>query len=648
MTVQNSEAAPPGRYLRLFDSGQRLGWTYRDPESLRTPFPEPEPQRQPIPVAYENRAHAARLAHEQRKGSTAKVGGGIAALFLLLATVGGTMMVVLAVAAAAATVALVVHAGQSATTAGAHLEAKRAELEHHFQYAWQSWHQRALQHAAAQDQWVRSLDAWGALPAGPGTRRLDIFGGSQRSREGFLTVFGTSTLQQQPLIVLDLTQALICEELSALAEVAGVPVDVQLLPSRMAESGILSGLTAQELVDSLVEAVYAGDSEGSRAARALDTRILQQLCGVLGAEVTPARLGAGLRALMGEIDDTDALTRDERNRIADDLLADKNKDQMRDSLLRLASFLHPLERLGAERGGRGPGYLTCIALDFSTGSASTELLADLAVQSVTRRLATFQETAPSVVVALGEQGLQRRYLEQLASVCERRGAQLTVLHPHLREGSQEVIGGGTVGFMKLGNHQEAGIAADFLGRHHSFVLHSLTDTDGTTVSTSLAKTVGSSVSRGTTYSESVTRGSNWGSSSTYQGGDNPFSTSSSSSSGGSHSKTTGTSTSTTHSTNESTSYTTSEGTNTSFARGRQRVYEYAVEPTQLQALADFSLLLVERRPDGSVTVHPADCNPNIVLLDGVSTQPLPCAAPVAPAAPAPHAVQAGYGAGAMP
>ncbi|MFJ2593421.1 hypothetical protein [Streptomyces erythrochromogenes] len=639
MTMQNAGAAPPGRHLRLFDPGQRLGWTYRDPESLRSPFPEPEPQRQPIPVAYENRAHAARLAHEGRKGSTTKIGGGIAVVLLLLSTVGGATMAVLALIAAAVTVALVVHAGQSATTAGGHLEAKRAELEHHFQYAWQSWHQRALQHTAAQDHWVHGLDSWGALPAGPGTRRLDIFGGSQRSREGFLTVFGASTLQQQPLIVVDLTHALICEELSTLAELAGVPVDVQLLPSRMAESGIVSGLTPQELVDALVEAVYAEESEANRAARALDTRILRQLCGVLGADVTPARLGAGLRALMGEIDDTKALTRAERNRIADDLLGDKNKDQMRDSLLRLASFLHPLERLGAERGGRGPGYLTCIALDFTTGSASTELLADLAVQSVTRRLASLQETAPSVVVALGEQGLQRRHLEQLASICERRGAQLTVLHPHLREGSQEVIGGGTVGFMKLGNHQEAGIAADFLGRQHSFVLHSLTDTDGTTVSTSVAKTVGSSVSTGTTYSESVTRGANWGtsSSSSYQGGPNPFSSSSSSSSGGSYSETTGTSTSTTRSTNESTSYTTSEGTNTSFARGQQRVYEYVVEPTQLQALADFSLLLVERRPDGSVTVHPADCNPNIVMLDRVSTQPLPYAAPAAPP------VQAGHG-----
>ncbi|MFF3018717.1 hypothetical protein [Streptomyces sp. NPDC057939] len=627
-TATKFPAGPPGsplpeHFLRLFEPGQRLGWTYRDPESLRTPFPEPEPHRHPVPVAYQNRAHAARLAHEARKASVTKAGGGIVLLFLLLTAAAGAAMAVLAVAAVAVCLVLVVHSGRTATTATSQLEAKHAELEQHFQYAWHDWHQRGTQHAAAQDAWVRGHDAWGALPAGPNARRLDLFGGSQRSREGFLTVFGASTLQQQPLIVVDLTQALICQELAALAELADVAVDVQLLPSRMAESGIVSGLTSLELVDSLVEAVHADGSEANRAGRALDTRILQQLCGALGADVTPARLGAGLRALMGEIDDTEALTRAERNRIADDLVGDKNKDQMRDSLLRLASLLHPLERLGAERAGRGPGYLTCIALDFVTGSASTEMLADLAVQSVTRRLASFPETAPSVVVALGEQGIQRRHLEQLAGVCERRGAQLTVLHPHLRESSQDVIGGGTVGFMRLGNHQEAGIAADFLGRQYSFVLHSLTDTDGTTVTTSLAKTIGSSVSKGTTLSESVSRGSNWGSSNNYDSGPNPFSSGGSTSSGGSWSETTGTSTSTTYSTNESTSHTTSDGTSTSHARGRQRVYEYAVEPTQLQALADFSLLLVDRKPDGSVAVRAADCNPNIILLDRVSTRPLP-------------------------
>ncbi|MFI1029647.1 hypothetical protein [Streptomyces sp. NPDC020951] len=653
MTVENTEAGRLGRYLRLFDAGQRLGWIYRDPESLRHPFVEPEPQREQVAVGYENQATAARLDHQDRRGSALKIGGGVAAACFVLSFYLGPASAIVGVVALVVALARLALAQQKLSSATGALTAQHGALEQRFQSSWQVWQQRRQYHESQQEQWVRSLDAWGAQPIGPDTRRLDVFGGSQRGREGFLTVFGTSTLQERPVIVVDLTQALVCRELSMLAEAAGVPVDVQLLPGRMAESSIVGGLAPHELVHALVEAVHGDNPEAGRAERAVDTRILTQLCGALGADVSLARLGAGLRVLMGEADDTECLGRDERNRIADDLLNDKNKDQVRDSLFRLVSFVHPLEQLGTARGGRGPGYLTCLALDFGAGSASTELLADLAVQSVMRRLSTFEETAPSVVVALGEQGLQRRHLEQLAQVCERRGAQLVLSHPHLRDAAEQMIGGGTVAFMKLGNHQEANVAADFIGREHSFVLHSLTDTEGHTVNTSVAKTIGSSVSRGTTHSESVTRGSNWGSSSStgYQAGASPFSTSTSTStsSGGSYSETTGTSTSVTHSTNESTTHTTGDSDSTSLATGRQRVYEYVLEPTQLQALAEFSLLVVERRAGGAVQVHPVDCNPNIVFLDRVSTSPLPqftpprsspaaqIAAPQQPYAPtAPH------------
>ncbi|MEU8574942.1 hypothetical protein [Streptomyces asoensis] len=629
MTVESTEAGQPGRYLRLFDSGQRFGWTYRDPDSLRRPFGEPEPQREQVAVGYENRAEAARLDHADRRRSALKIGGVAAACFVLSYFV-GAVLVIVGVVAVLIGLARVALASRRLSSAGADLSTHQGALEERFQSSWQMWHHRRYDHDSRQEQWVRGLDAWGALPVGPDTRRLDVFGGSQRGREGFLTVFGTSTLQERPLIVVDLTQALICRELSVLAEAADVPVDVQLLPSRMAESSIIGGLAPHDLVHALVEAFHGDDPEAGRAARAVDTRILTQLCDALGEHVSLARLSAGLRVLMGEADDTKCLSREERNRIADDLLNDKNKDQVRDSLFRLMSFVHPLEQLGTAREGRGPGYLTCFAIDFGAGSASTELLADLAVQSVMRRLSSFQESAPCVVVALGEQGLQRRHLERLAQVCERRGSQLVLMHPHLRDAAEQMIGGGTVAFLRLGNHQEANAAADFIGRGHSFVLHSLTDTEGRTVNTSVAKTIGSSVSRGSTYSESVTRGSNWGSSSStsYQGGDNPFSSSSSTNSGGSYSETTGTSTSVTYSTNESTTQTTGDSDSTSLATGRQRVYEYVLEPTQLQALAEFSLLVVERQNGGSVLVHSVDCNPNLVLLDRVSMAPLPQFDPV--------------------
>ncbi|MCX5198975.1 hypothetical protein OOK31_34680 [Streptomyces sp. NBC_00249] len=652
MSVQPSEANPEAAPLvRLFDPGQRLGWVYRDAETCRRFFVEQPPGQGLVPEMLQNRARAETLNAADRKGMALKVGGGAAAFFVLIAlltgSVAGWALALLAAAGAA-----VVHStsGGSATSAVQQVQKAQFDLEQRYQHESSAWAQRKAYFEYTEDQRIRAMDLWGTLPMDQGTRRLDVFGGSQRSREGFLTVFGASTLRERPLIVLDLTQAQICRELSVLSAQMGAPVDVQLLPSQQEQSSIFDGLAKQELVDALVEAVYGDSGEATRAARSMDTRILGRLCDALGERVTPARIAAGLRALLGESTDADTgpdgLTRAERNHIADDLLTDKNKDQTRENLMRLEAFIQPLATLGTARAGRGPGYLTCLSLDRATGSASTELLVDLAILSVSRRLSTLQEDAPAVVVALGEHEVQRRHLERLASVCEWRGSQLTIMHAHLRETARDMIGGGAVAFMRLGNHQEAGIAADFLGRGYSFKLHSLTDTKGESVNTSVAHTKGTSTSVAHTEGFSRSWGKNWGtsSSSTYSdGGIFPTSSTSGSSSGGSYTETENSSTTRTRGTSESTTHTEGTSVSTSDGTTTQRVYEYALEPTQLQGLQEFSLVFVERAPDGSVRTHTAMCNPNIVKLERVGSVPLDDQPPVeaqpqhtgVPAQPAP-------------
>ncbi|MGW7368973.1 hypothetical protein ACWGI8_37500, partial [Streptomyces sp. NPDC054841] len=626
MTVQPDEPRMEAEPLiRLFDPGQRIGWVYRDAEAHRHAFTQPPPALADVPEMLLNRARAARLNTADRKGTALKVGGGLTAFFLVISVFIPATGLVLAAITAAGAVLVHTLSGGAATTADQKLEQVRHELAQRYQHESAAWTQAKGQFEYAEDQRIRGLDLWGALPIGAGTPRLDVFGGSRRSREGFLTVFGASTLRERPLIVLDLTQTQICRELSVLAARMGAPVDVQLLPSQQPQSSILDGLRPDELVDALVEAVYGDESEATRAGRSMDTRILNRLCDALGEDVTPARIAAGLRALLGDLDDSGCLTRAERNRISDDLLTDKNKDQIREGLMRLESFIQPLAHLGSERAGRGPGYLTCLSLDRTTGSASIELLTDLAILSVARRLSTLDEQAPAVVVALGEHEVQRRHLEQLASVCEWRGAQLTVMHAHLRETARDMIGGGAVAFMRLGNHQEAGVAADFLGREYRFTLHSLTDTRGESVNSSVAVTKGTSTSTSTSVGFSRSWGTNWGtsSSSTYSDGSGfPTSGTSGSSEGGSYTESENRSTSRTFGTNESTSHTEGTSVNTSDGTTTQRVYEYVLEPTQLQGLAEFSLVFVERGPDGSVRTRTAVCNPNIVKLERFSNQPL--------------------------
>ncbi|MGW6568613.1 hypothetical protein [Streptomyces sp. NPDC054975] len=626
MTVQPDEPRVEEAELlsRLFDPGQRIGWVYRDAEAYRHAFTQPPPTPLDVPEMLLNRARAARLNTADRKGTALKLGGGLTAFFLVVSLFAPTTGLMLAAISAVGAVLVHTQTGGAAATADQKVEQVRHELAQRYQHESAAWTHAKGQFEYAEDQRIRGLDLWGALPVAV-NQRLDVFGGTRRSREGFLTVFGASTLRERPLIVLDLTQTQICRELSVLTAQMGAPVDVQLLPSHQPQSSILDGLRPDELVDALVEAVYGDTSEATRAGRTMDTRILNRLCEALGDNVTPARIAAGLRALLGDLDESGSLTRAERNRIADDLLTDKNKDQIREGLMRLEAFIQPLAQLGSERAGRGPGYLTCFSLDRTTGSASIELLTDLAILSVARRLSTLDEQAPAVVVALGEHEVQRRHLEQLASVCEWRGAQLTVMHAHLRETARDMIGGGAVAFMRLGNHQEAGVAADFLGREYRFILHSLTDTHGESVSTSVALTKGTSTSTASTVGFSRSWGTNWGTSSsdTYSDGPGfPTSSTSGSSEGGSYTESENRSTTRTVGTNESTTQTASRSVSTSDGRTTQRVYEYVLEPTQLQGLADFNLVFVERGPDGSVSTRTALCNPNIVKLERFSNQPL--------------------------
>jgi hypothetical protein len=82
------------------------------------------------------------------------------------------------------------------------------------------------------------------------------------------------------------------------------------------------------------------------------------------------------------------------------------------------------------------------------------------------------------------------------------------------------------------------------------------------------------------------------------------------------------------------------------------VYEYAVEPTTLQHLPDYAMLLVSSRPGGGHWLAPVECNPEIVTLPRVSMDPLPNLArpahPGQPAYPGQPAAHPGHLAGPYP
>ena len=81
------------------------------------------------------------------------------------------------------------------------------------------------------------------------------------------------------------------------------------MPLDLGRSGLLAQLPPAQLANAIAEAVHGGGAGGpgggpgtatSRADRALDVRVLQQLAGVLaGRGVTPRRLAAAVRCALG-------------------------------------------------------------------------------------------------------------------------------------------------------------------------------------------------------------------------------------------------------------------------------------------------------------------------------------------------------------
>jgi hypothetical protein len=179
--------------------------------------------------------------------------------------------------------------------------------------------------------------------------------------------------------------------------------------------------------------------------------------------------------------------------------------------------------------------------------------------------------------------------------------------------------------MRLGNAEDAKVAAEQIGTEHRFVLSQLTDTvgasvtgtsgwsytstvataDSVSVSASTSQTTGRSRGRGHTTAGAAPFGARTGSGSREE----------SASSGTSDSE------SITEGINASTSWgwstSTAIGANESLAKTAQRSREFLVEPHQLQQLPPSAVIVSYASPQGRQVVL-ADANPAILALPTVS------------------------------
>jgi len=589
----DSDTGPP--LHRLFTPGERLGWRFRDRLRFMRPFPEPPPTDSgPNPEALRRHQEARTRVGPRLLAVVAGwlatsfglgcVGAAVSVVSLPVANWLYALTGVAFVTGAAAVVMVLVWHGRRVRALPLAYRRKEEELAR----AREDWERRRAAFERAERERVDHLVEWGAATTPPGTRRIDVVGGTLWGWEAFLTVFGASMLATRgPLTVLDLTGEAVFGELADLATRHGTTVDVQRLPSGLADSDLLVGLERQQLVDVLVEAMSGDRADHVRDERSLDSRLLGAVCEVIAPDLRLARVVAAVRVVMGEPGDTSALTPAERERLSA-LFSEAYRRSVHDRLRRIEAYLHPLIELGSRVQPRPTAALSCLALDSDVRTARADLLVDLMVGWVSRR--TLASDPPRTLVVAGADDLSRRHLERLADICGRREVRLVYLFRHLRAASTELIGGGAVAFMRLGNHEEAARAADFIGRHHRFVLTQVTRTLGG------EETHGGSETEGREESETTVRDLTGPGriGQRRRGASRRWATTRS----------------------------WAERTQWSDAASEQRVYEYRVEPTTLQHLPDYAMLLVESRPGGPV-VHAVECDPAILTLPRASHEPLP-------------------------
>ena len=470
--------APPGRQQLLFTPGPRLGWVFRDRRELASPYPEPAPSPQVIQA----RAAAQTAATGQALARAWRWAGqpSIALAVILVALAGCAKSVSGSFNLGLTAITILVLCGPGLAYTGwcwlRHDQTRDVPAEQEYQQALGDWGQRAAEYETAELARLGSQPEWGSV-ASPASR-TDIFGGTLAGWQALLTVHGASVLAERPLLTLDLTGQHATAMVTAAVRSQGIDAADYHLPQDLGRCGLLTELSPAQLADAIAEAMHAGDPRVTRADRAVDVRVVQQLTGALArGGVTPRRLAAAVRAVFGYPVPDGLLSAAEYELIAGDLFPAGYREQVSANLIRLDAVVAELAAYGGDGWPSQPARYTSLVMDTAARSASEEVLRSLIVQWLTVQVTTSAGYAPAVIIA-GADEISRPDLERLADACERRGVPLTLMFRHLREDATAMLGNGTVAFMRLANHAEAEQAAAYAGRRHTFVVSSFTATRG--------------------------------------------------------------------------------------------------------------------------------------------------------------------------
>lgn len=405
--------------------------------------------------------------------------------------------------------------------------------------------------------------------------------------------------------LVNLTQVNVFDEVRRLAR-RGAPMSVRsdTLSAKGSTFDPFGNLPLDELAGLAVDVVRAAGDAGRRSA-IQDKRALLSIGAALTGATTLTRLAEAIAVALGDHRAGASLSPVERSQLAD---YNRRIVVPRPQVVgRLDDLQHTLEELlcyqrnkgiQAMKTGRGAAVRT-VEPAVSSTSHEHELGRELLGRATARGFAA-PTAGGDVLVVVGADHLATEVLDHLTSTTAQAGKHLVLIFGKITADAERLLGHGGSGcavFLRLPNHNDARVAAEYLGREFTFVVNGYSISDGDTVgwteshgtssgrsssvsasSSASAALVGKTIAIGRSFGTSVTK--SFDSSESYNA-----------SIGGSHQHT--------------------NTVNTS------RVHDYVLEPEKFQHLEDDMMLVVDRQ-----TVVLANCDPDISVSPMTSPTPL--------------------------
>jgi len=472
-----------------------------------------------------------------------------------------------------------------------------------------------------------------ALP--DGLDRVDVAGGTLAGWSALLTTVASARLAAGgEVTVIDLSEGAAARDLVTLAGGMGISPLVWVLPGDLPRLDLGVGMPAEPLADVLAASASADLPAGAGADPARDHAIVERVIGALGEGAGIANVTAGLRAL-AQVGDPRAdieaglLTAAQLERVTGLFGRGAADRVVIERAMALEARLRALDPLGSEPSPLPRSTLRVIALDRGGSTFGNAMLGTYVTVSLTHLLRQAPPGRPwrHTLCLAGADRLGGEVLDRLCDACESTRTGLVLTYRSIPTQVRERLGRGNaaVAFMRLGNAEDAKMAAEQIGTEHRFVLSQLTDTvgasvtgtsgwsytstvatsDSVSVSASTSQTTGRSRGRGHSTAGVAPFGARTGSGSREQSASSGTSDSASLTEGISASTSWGWSTST------------AIGANESLAKTAQRSREFLVEPHQLQQLPPSAVIVSYASPRGRQVVL-ADANPAILALPTVS------------------------------